>query len=359
MPGLYIHVPFCRSKCGYCDFYSVPGAGEGLIDRWLDALETEASFYRGFRADTLFVGGGTPSVLSAAQLRRLLELARSFAAGGDFAEATIEVNPGGLDAARAAAMRDGGLNRVSVGMQSDSPRVLGVLRREPGDVKAAFRTLREAGFGNISLDLMTGIPSQTGGELRSSLGAALELGPEHVSVYPLEIHGGTPLGEAGLAEEPDGAEKGWHLISAELAAAGYARYEISNFARPGRECLHNLNYWKGGDYLGLGPAGASHFAGLRYTTVPDLTSYCSSLEAGNQPPRSALELLSPRQRAGERIMLGLRLAEGIEASDPIFIEFREELEELLSAGRLEARGGRITLPEKDLYVCNSALARFV
>ncbi|KAF0126244.1 MAG: oxygen-independent coproporphyrinogen III oxidase [Elusimicrobia bacterium] len=370
MAGLYIHVPFCRSKCGYCDFYSVPGADESLVDRWLAALENEASFYRGFRADTLFIGGGTPSSLSPSQLSRLLELARSLAAGGSFAEATIEINPGSLDADKAAAMAAGGLNRASLGMQSDSPRVLETLRREPGDFRAAFRALREAGFANISLDLMTGVPSQTEDEVRSALDSALALEPEHISVYPLEVHGGTdgtgtpcgmvsPANAAGLSEDPDGAEAAWRLISAELEKAGYARYEVSNFARPGRECRHNLNYWRAGDYLGLGPAAASHFSGLRYATAHSLGEYCAALEDGRQPPRFSLEDLSPRQRAGERIMLGLRLAEGIEAADPIFIEFRQELEELLAAGSLKLRDGRARVPEKGLYVANSVLSRFV
>ncbi|MEW5905202.1 MAG: coproporphyrinogen-III oxidase family protein [Elusimicrobiota bacterium] len=359
MPGLYVHVPFCRSKCGYCDFYSVPGAGEAAMDRWLSALEAEAGFYTGFRADTLFIGGGTPSALSPDQLRRLLDLAGSFAAGGSFAEATIEINPGSLDAEKAAAMAAGGLNRASLGMQSDSPGVLGTLRREPGDFRGAFRTLRGAGFANISLDLMTGVPAQAEEEVRSALAAALALRPEHVSVYPLEIHDGTPLGAAGLAEDPDGAETAWRLISAELDKAGYARYEVSNFALPGRECRHNLNYWRGGDYLGLGPAAASHFSGLRYATEPDLEKYCAALEAGRQPPRASLEVLSERQRAGERIMLGLRLKEGIEASDPIFIEFKAGLGELLAAGKLELEEGRVRIPAKDLYVSNSVLSRFV
>lgn len=358
MPGLYIHVPFCRSKCGYCDFYSVPDAGEAAMDRWLSALEAEAGFCLGFRADTLFIGGGTPSVLSPARLTRLLALARSFAAGGSFAEATIEINPGSLDADKAAVMAEGGLNRASLGMQSASPRVLAALRREPGDVGAAFRTLRAAGFANISLDLMTGVPSQGEEEVRSALGTALALRPEHISVYPLEIHGATPLGRDGMREDPDGAEAAWRLISGELGKEGYARYEVSNFALPGRECRHNLNYWRGGDYLGLGPAAASHFSGLRYSTAPDLESYCGALEAGRRPPRSSLEVLSARQRAGERAMLGLRLAEGIEADDPIFIEFRPELEELLAAGKLTLDGGRLRIPGDALYVSNAVLSRF-
>ncbi|MDT8287186.1 MAG: radical SAM family heme chaperone HemW [Elusimicrobiales bacterium] len=359
MPGLYIHVPFCRSKCGYCDFYSVPQADEAAMDRWLSALEAEAAFYRGFRADTLFIGGGTPSVLSPPQLGRLLKLARSFAAGGSFAEATIEINPGGLDAAKAAEMTAGGLNRASVGMQSASPRVLETLRREPGDAAAAAGTLREAGFRNVSLDLMTGVPSQTEAEVVSALRYALALGPDHISVYPLEVHGNTPLGSAGLPEDPDGAEAAWRLISAELGKSGYSRYEVSNFARPGRECRHNLNYWRGGDYLGLGPAAASHFAGLRYSTIPDLEKYCAALEAGRQSSRTSLEVLSPRQRAGEKIILGLRLAGGIEAADPIFIEFRPEIEELLAAGKLELENGRLRIPGQDLYVSNSVLSSFV
>lgn len=329
------------------------------MDRWLSALEAEAAFYRGFRADTLFIGGGTPSVLPPDRLRRLLALSRSFAAGGTFEEATIEINPGGLDAEKAAEMTAGGLNRASVGMQSSSPRVLATLRREPGDTAAAVRTLRGTGFSNISLDLMTGVPSQTEEEVSSALRYSLALSPEHISVYPLEVHGNTPLGSAGLSEDPDGAEAAWRLISAELEKAGYSRYEVSNFARPGRECRHNLNYWRGGDYLGLGPAAASHFSGLRYATVPDLESYCAALESGRQPPRASLEVLTPRQRAGERIILGLRLAGGIEAVDPIFIEFKAETEELLAAGKLELERGRLRIPGKELYVSNSVLSKFV
>ena len=363
MRGLYVHIPFCRSKCGYCDFPSEAGA-EGRIDAFLGALAAESSRYDGLAGgfDTLYVGGGTPSLLSPAQLERLCGLIETLTGPlSSLRESTFEANPESLDAEKAALLGNAGFSRASLGLQAAQDRLLKRLGRIAmyEDFLRAFKALRAAGFGNVNTDLMCGLPGQSPADLAESLDRLLELRPEHVSFYALEVHEGTPFAAAGVQEEPDAAAAMYEAAAARLGAAGLARYEISNFARPGRESLHNLNYWEQGEYLGLGPGAASYLGGERRANAAGVEGYLGAAEAGLPPPEQYREKLEGRAKRAERIMLGLRKTAGIELPEDIFIEFRPELERLAAAGFIETAGGRVRIKEDRLYVSNAVFREFV
>ncbi len=363
MRGLYVHIPFCRAKCAYCDFASAPGTPME-IESYLEALAAEAALYPelkgGFR--TLYVGGGTPSALSPGQLRRLFSALEGLTGPfRDLAEATFEANPESLDAEKAALLQGAGISRVSLGLQAAQDSLLKKLGRVAmkDDFVRAFAALREAGFADLNADLMCGLPGQTGRDLGESLDLLLGLGPEHVSLYALEVHEGTAFYAAGVKEEPEAAAGMYEAAAGALEKAGLLRYEISNFARPGRESLHNLNYWEQGEYLGLGTAAASYLRGERRANTPVTDDYVSALAAGRTPPAQYRERLEGRARTGERIMLGLRKTAGIELTDDIFIEFKAELDRLLKAGLVEIAGGRVRIRKDRLYVSNAVFREFV
>ena len=363
MRGLYIHIPFCRARCGYCDFPSSAGR-EGLIDGYLKALDAEAALYQGLRGTfkTLYVGGGTPSLLSPAQLGALfttLEKLTGPAAG--LAESTFEANPESLDAEKAALLKEAGISRISLGLQAAQDRLLKRLGRiaMPGDFLRAFKNLRAAGFGNISADLMCGLPEQSQKDFDESLDWLLGLEPEHVSLYALEVHEGTPFHAAGVKEEPEAAAGMYEAAAARLAAAGLRRYEISNFARPGREARHNLNYWEQGEYLGLGSGAASYLDGERRANTASMEDYTEAALSGRPVPEQYREKLEGRAKRAEKIMMGLRKTAGIELPEDIFIEFGQEIGRLLAAGLVERTGGRLRIREDRLYVSNAVFREFV
>ncbi|HOW97161.1 MAG TPA: radical SAM family heme chaperone HemW [Kiritimatiellia bacterium] len=267
MPGLYIHVPFCARKCAYCDFYSVP-LNAAAAEEYLRALDRECGgLPDGFAPETVFIGGGTPTVLPPAELARLLDLLARRVNLGRVTEWTCEANPVTLDAEKIRILRGAGVNRVSLGVQSFDDGVLKFLGRlhTAREAVEAFRLLRAEGFDNIGLDLMCAVP---GGAIERDLERALALGPEHLSVYGLTFEDGTPLArrrDAGEVAELDEDEqlRQFRVVRETLKGAGFHHYEISNYARPGRECRHNLLYWGPGEYLGLGPAAHSHWGGQR------------------------------------------------------------------------------------------------
>ena len=329
-PGaLYVHVPFCLRKCRYCDFYSLPRDPAAAGD-YVEAALAELAWHSlsscvrtgwgpvPLRTPlaSIYLGGGTPTAIGPALLRRLLEAIRPLA--DEATEFTVEANPGTVDGAVAAALAECGVNRVALGVQSFHPAELETLGRihSPADVAAAAGTLRSAGIANLGLDLIYGIPGQTMGTWLNSLASALELVPEHISAYGLSFEDGTLLGEdlrRGRAQAMDeGLQKECYYAAIEtLERAGLAQYEISNFSRPGRRCLHNLTYWHNLPYLGIGPAAASYVGGVRRTNAPDLRAYVRAVRAGAPPPASG-ERLAPLMAMAETMMLGLRLAEGID-----------------------------------------------
>ena len=363
MPGLYVHIPFCRSKCGYCDFASAPGTAED-IDVFLEALAREAGACSALagKFTTLYVGGGTPSLLSEKQLAALLRIIEGLTGPlGRLAEATFEANPESVDAGKAGLLKAAGVSRLSLGLQAAQDGLLRKLGRVAmaGDFLKAWELLRAAGFTNLNADLMCGLPGQTLKDFTGSLEWLLKLKPEHVSFYALEVHGGTPFSAAGIEEEPEEAADMYEAGTAALELAGLGRYEISNFARPGRQSAHNLNYWAQGEYLGLGPSAASYLEGERRANTCATGAYVKAALAGEPIPVQYREKLDGRAKKAEKIMLGLRLTAGIELTDDIFIEFDEEISRLSAAGLVERTGGRLRIKEDRLYVSNAVFREFV
>jgi oxygen-independent coproporphyrinogen-3 oxidase len=313
---LYVHLPFCAHRCGYCDFVTVVGR-QGEHGAYVDALLAELELERSVLApqlETVFVGGGTPTFTAACELRRLLSALPSAP------EVTVEANPETITPAIASLLRESGVSRVSLGAQTFDPTLLSVLERVagPDDVRRAFYHLRDAGFDNISLDLIYGTPGQSPAALDADIDEALALGPEHLSYYELEAKPGTRFTHrhgAELAQQADALEGYFERVVERLTAAGYRWYETANFCRPpetagGRDLRahHNLAYWHGRDYLGIGLGAVSTVDGRRRRNTPRLPVYVAALARGVRPPREVEELpLEIRRR--ERVMLGLRLDE--------------------------------------------------
>ncbi|MGO1858401.1 radical SAM family heme chaperone HemW [Ancrocorticia populi] len=320
----YVHIPFCSVRCGYCDFntYTNPnfGPGAGLTD-FPDSLAREIALSRRVLEGngpikTVFFGGGTPTMLDSAQLVAVLgDLKATFGLAAN-AEITTEANPESVTPESLRELAAGGFTRVSFGMQSAVPRVLSILDRQhrPSRVPQVVRWAREAGL-EVSLDLIYGAPGETDVEWRASLEAALALEPDHISAYALTVEPGTKMGgqvrrgEISLPD-PDMQADRYEMAAAMLEPAGYHWYEISNWARPGHECAHNLAYWRGSDWWGYGPGAHSHIGGTRFWNVKHPLAYANRLLDGASPA-AARELLSATERAEETIMLGIRLAEGI------------------------------------------------
>jgi oxygen-independent coproporphyrinogen-3 oxidase len=320
--GLYIHIPFCIARCRYCDFVS-RALRHGDLESYIEALRLEIASApeAGRRTRSVFLGGGTPSLLSRGQLGRLLGTVRATFDLDPGAEVTIEANPGTLTAGKAADFRALGVNRVSLGVQSLDDTLLTRIGRlhTAREAVAAYKSLRRVGFDNVGLDLMHGLPGQTPALWRRDLARAVELGPEHFSLYALGVEEGTPLagdlraGRLSLPSEPEELEM--LSLAVELtAAAGYERYEISNFAVPGHRCRHNLDCWNLGEYRGFG-AGAHSFqrspSPRRTANTSDIDDYLRRIAADGDAV-CLREEPSPRQLAGEALMLGLRTSDGID-----------------------------------------------
>ena len=367
--GLYIHIPFCKQKCVYCDFYSLPRR-EDRMDDYTDALcahlaET-APFAAGYEVDTVYFGGGTPSFLGTKRLVRILKtIQKKYRVARD-AEITLEANPDSAgDWRELRALRRAGFNRLSLGMQSASD---GELRRigrvhTAEQVTAAVEAARKAKLSNLSLDLIYGLPGQTMEQWEQNLAAAVDLKPEHLSCYGLKVEEGTPLFlQREQADLPgDELQADMYLYTVEfLERQGYVQYEISNFARPGRESRHNLKYWTLGEYAGFGPGAHSDFGGVRYAYERDLESYIRGVRE-HTPMLSENERIPPLDRDTEWLMLGLRTVRGL---DPKVFEsrFRRRfscflpfLESCEKAGYAVREEGRWHLTPKGFLVSNQII----
>ncbi|MBW0103943.1 coproporphyrinogen III oxidase [Pseudonocardia sp. KRD-291] len=325
--GIYVHVPFCASRCGYCDFNTYTASeldGSGASpDGWLDAVRRElalAAATVGERpVETVFVGGGTPSLLGAERLGLVMDAVRSEFPLAPGAEVTTESNPESTSPEFFAGLAAAGFTRVSLGMQSAAQHVLAVLDRKhtPGRAVEAAREARAAGIGHVNLDLIYATPGETDDDLHRSLDAVLEGGVDHVSAYALIVEDGTALarrvrrGELP-APDDDVAATRYEILDARLTEAGLRWYEVSNWSVPGTdaECRHNLGYWRDGDWWGLGPGAHSHLAGSRWWNVKHPARYAAALTAG-ETPEAGREDLTAAERYTERVMLRLRLAEGL------------------------------------------------
>jgi oxygen-independent coproporphyrinogen-3 oxidase len=318
--GLYIHIPFCFHKCHYCDFYSITRQTPERMTRFVDLLLREAdlwSAYGDIQPRTIFFGGGTPSLLPLHQMERLIEgLKRRFDLS-NLKEWTIEVNPATAADEYCRMLRTQGIDRLSFGAQSFNLEELKVLERhhDPADVHRSVVIARRAGFERLNLDLIYAIPGQSLASWSDSLDQTLALGTSHISAYNLTFEPQTPmavrlrLGHFQKSEESLELEMFRHARD-RLAASGLEAYEVSNYARPGQECLHNLVYWTGGNYIGLGPSAASHLEGHRFRNRPHLGEWETAVQSSQLPATDA-EHLSPQRRAGELAMLLLRLSQGL------------------------------------------------
>lgn len=371
--SLYVHVPFCRAKCRYCDFYSLPAA-ENLAGRYARAVQTERALRReelALPAETIFVGGGTPTALEPAALGTLLSEIRNPKSAMEF-EFSIEANPGTVTAEVAGLLGPRGVNRVNLGVQSFLDAELALLGRIhcAADVPTAVGLLRAAGIGRLGLDLIYGIPGQTIQTWKGSLRRALDLGLGHLSCYALSFEPHTPLGEdlrAGRVVPMDeGLQKDCYFLAIELAgAAGLEPYEISNFAARGQRCRHNLVYWKNQPYLGLGPSAVSYVGGRRRKNEPDLLQYLEALEAGRLPA-SESECVSPRVAMAETAMLGLRMIEGLDRGEflrrfgrDVAAAFPASIERYARQGALIVTDQAVRIAQAYLFAADTILADIV
>jgi oxygen-independent coproporphyrinogen III oxidase len=366
LPGLYIHIPFCIRKCAYCGFYSI--TDRSRIPAFRSALRREMDLYRGWAAsfDTLYLGGGTPSVLPADDLQGLIaDIRAAFAITAD-AEITVEVNPGDITAGFLAAIHRAGVNRLNIGIQSFEDGILALLgrRHDRTQAVAAVAACRDAGIGNIGIDLICGIPGQGMDPWLATLREALSLNPDHLSCYQLTLEEGTPLAErcsrGEIALPGESLQADFFLNTSEyLVENGYIHYEVSNFARPGRESRHNRKYWGHIPYLGLGPAAHSFSGRERRGNRRSLDAYVGDLESGREPVESR-EVLDDEQLCLESLFLGFRTRRGIclesfkiRFGRDLLADKRDMIERLSREGLVEIRDGYLRPTRAGMAVADS------
>lgn len=363
--GIYIHVPFCKQKCIYCDFYSLPRREDGM-DAYVSALRAQllGTDFSGYEADTVYFGGGTPSYLGPRRLAALLEAVRAACPVAPDAEITFEANPdSAADPEALSSLRRAGFNRVSLGMQSAGDGELKALGRihTMAQVRASVEAARKAGFGNLSLDLICGLPAQDLPRWRESLAAAVSLAPEHLSCYGLKAEEGTPLYARRDTLPGDEVQAELYLEAVGfLEDRGYLQYEISNFARPGRESRHNLKYWTLEEYAGFGPGAHSDFRGVRYAWARDLDAFLRG-----DVLLSESQVMTPRDREAEWLMLSLRLVRGLDKAEyekrfhHPFARFLPFLERCEAAGYARRAEGRWRLTPKGFLVSNQIISEIL
>ena len=312
----YVHIPFCSRVCPYCDFAVVAGQ-DGLAGRYADALCAEIELSPTWRPlGSVYFGGGTPSHVAPELLGRVLRAIEARHGLAPGAEVSLEANPEDFTVDRAVVLRRSGFNRVSFGAQSFDPAVLRALgrRHRPEEIEGSVEAAREAGFENLSLDLIYGTPGETAGSWEESLGRALALGPDHISCYALTVEGGTPLSRAvragAAAPDPDVQADRYLVADQLLAEAGYLRYEVSNWARPGRECRYNLTVWAQGEYEAYGNGAHGHRRGRRFRNIRRLEAYLKAVESGRSP-RAGEEAVAGWEAELDRLFVGLRRAVGV------------------------------------------------
>jgi oxygen-independent coproporphyrinogen-3 oxidase len=378
--SLYFHFPFCMKKCLYCSFVSVDDK-LFLVDEYVDSLLEEMRLYREdmnipFSVETLYFGGGTPSLMNPLQVGKVIERAAGLFALARDAEITIEANPGTLTGEKLAGYGSCGINRLSLGVQSFNDSMLKSLGRVHTAAQAvdSFRAARECGLENIGIDLINSLPGQTTAMWEEDLFSAVALGPEHISVYGLTIEEGTPFAameKNGALPLPDEEESVamFEVTARILRESGYEHYEISNYARPGCRSRHNRVYWRRGNYLGFG-CGAHSFLkepefGIRWRNPDDIEEYMRTVRDG-RPPGKEKHRIGRRDAMAEKLFLGLRMFDGVDLE-----HFREEFgagfEEIYSepcsalfeGGMLEIRGGRLRIPERSILVSNRIFEKFL
>lgn len=359
---LYIHIPFCIRKCAYCDFLSAPAAPEvqeAYVGQLLQEIAASKKLPEDYEAVTVFFGGGTPGILKGELLCSILRALRDRFSVREDAEITVEANPGTVNRDKLVQYREAGVNRISLGLQSADNQELKLLGRIHTweQFLESFQLARETGFRNINVDLMSALPGQTTESVHRTLERVLALSPEHISAYSLILEEGTPFhkryeGHPELLPSEEEERQMYYDTRDRLCACGYEHYEISNFAKPGYACRHNLGYWERTDYKGFGLGAASLLENVRYTNQTDLTEYLKGNFAGTEEP------LTEQAVREEYFFLGLRKMEGVEPG-----RYREHYEEriqrLQAQQLLEEKDGRIRLTERGTDVSNYVMAQFL
>ena len=367
MGALYIHIPFCQKKCFYCSFVVAIGQ-DHRIDSYLDCLEWEAERYRGISVKTVYLGGGTPTYLKAQQLKKLFMMLRQKFYFTKDCEVTIEANPEGLELDKIKLLNDLGVNRISLGIQTLNNQYLKYLGRCHDSSRAltAFRDLRKAGFLNINVDLMYAFAGQTDEEIAQDVVGITALKSEHLSLYTLTIEENSRFytKKIKLAATQDQARQ-YELVTHLLAQTEFKQYEISNFAKDHRESLHNLNYWQGGNYLGLGVGAHSHQEGMRFWNVLRISDYMSRIK-NHQSSTEGQERLSTRQRFMEILLFGLRMNQGVKVSEieqklteKLKSEVKEKINEFIRAGFLSRENDCLKATDKGRLVLDEISVQLI
>jgi oxygen-independent coproporphyrinogen-3 oxidase len=368
--GLYVHVPFCASTCDFCAFYqTTPTAGS--VEGFIETIAAEAALVTWSRpVTTMFWGGGTPGLLAPADLARLAEvmLARC---GGQPAEWTVELAPASVTEARLQVLRDAGVTRVSMGVQSFQPALLDALGRQHTveQIRRAYDRIRAVGFPVVNLDLMFALPSQTEAEWAADVREAVALAPDHLSTYCLTFEEDTKLwlklSQGRVKLDPDHEAKLYLATWSQLAEAGFQQYEVSNFARPGRRCLHNLNTWRMNEWVGLGPSAASQHDGLRGGNIADLDQWSAAVRSGTRVTEDRVEL-TPELLAEDALIFGLRLNDGVDvavwqgrAPAAPWTAVRETLERLVADGLADIAGNVVRLSDRGRLVADGVGAEIM
>lgn len=373
--GLYLHIPFCIQKCGYCDFLSAP-AGREEREAYVQALEKEirsyGDFAGGYRVSTVFVGGGTPSCLEASQTERIFEAVKDTFEIERMPEISMEMNPGTVTKEKLQAYKNCGINRLSIGLQSvrdSNLRLLGRIHTYE-EFLESFRLAREAGFQNINVDLISSLPGQTEEFWREELKTIAELSPEHISVYQLILEEGTTFYEKYAAHpellpDEETSRAIYQATEEVLGQYGFHQYEISNYAKEGRECRHNLKYWERDDYLGLGLGAASMVRNIRMNNTGDMKTY---LEKCGEPKtmRTDVQFLEEPRQIEEFMFLGLRKTRGISKKEfrrvfgrDIELVYEKALKKLFSSGMLLEKKDRLYLSKEGVLLSNAVLSEFL
>lgn len=365
--SLYIHIPFCRKKCFYCSF-PVAVVGQASIEKYLKCLLREIKFYKGKKLKTIYLGGGTPSLLNRDQLEKILSAIKSNFHYLSDTEFTIESNPDDIDYAKMKAIKTCGINRISLGVQSFNDHYLEYLGRthKCSDVYNAFEILRKVGFDNINLDVMYSFPEQTSREIKKDLKSLVHLRPEHVSCYCLSIEQQSRFLLKGVSL-PAGQNqaKAYECVRRFLEENGFHQYEVSNFAKAKRKSQHNLNYWEGGNYIGVGMGAHSHCDGKRSWNVSKLKEYIRKIEAG-ESPQEGCEYLTSDKRLKETMLFGLRMNKGVNVriledkfQCHITREEKKEINCFVKNGLLDNNKGCIRATDKGRLVLDEISARLI
>lgn len=357
MLGLYIHIPFCKRKCFYCDFVSI-GYSETEADFYIDALEKESKLYKDVFIDTVYIGGGTPSILSLNQLARLIKIIKSNFNLSGLKEFSVELNPESASTGKLKFLHDENVTRLSFGLQSDNDDVLKYLGRQHSftDFCKSYENALKTGFKNINIDLIYGIEKQSLENWQNTLDKTINFDSAHISLYPLTIEQNTVFYIKNIITDEQLQQQMYYHACTALKNSGFEHYEISNWAKDKKYSLHNKLYWQNIEYIGLGAGAASYYCRHRFKNLPGIKEYIKNINE-NKSSIIEKEYIDENLRNAETIMLGLRLCEGVDLK---FFESKKEfLEKYILQGMMTLKNNKVSLTEKALFVSNSVIADFI